>query len=50
MRVSDGQLLLAPSDLDDFVECRHLTDLNLETAAPARIAELGGRSARQRRP
>jgi uncharacterized protein len=29
MRLTDGQLLLAPSDLNDFVECRHLSHLNL---------------------
>jgi len=29
MQLANGQLLLSPSDLNDFVECRHLTQLNL---------------------
>jgi uncharacterized protein len=29
MQLTNGQLLLSPSDLNDFVECRHLTQLNL---------------------
>lgn len=29
MQLTNGQLLLSPSDLNDFVECRHLAQLNL---------------------
>ena len=32
MQSVDGQLVLSPSDLNDYVECPHLTTLALEVA------------------
>ena len=32
MQLYDGQLLLSPSDLSNYLACPHLTTLELETA------------------
>lgn len=39
MRLTDGQLHLSPSDLNDFVECRHLTQLNVAVQRSERDIE-----------
>ena len=36
MQNRDGRILLSPSDLNDHVECPHLTTLALEVARGAR--------------
>src|SRR5262245_24816725 len=36
MQLLNGQLVLAPSDLNDYVECQHLTTLALEVARGTR--------------
>jgi hypothetical protein len=36
VQVVDGRLILSPSDLNDHVECAHLTTLALEVARGAR--------------
>ena len=36
MQATDGRLALSPSDLNDYVECAHLTTLALEVARGAR--------------
>ena len=36
MQIAAGRLLLSPSDLNDYVECEHLTALALEVARGAR--------------
>ena len=36
MQVVDGRLILSPSDLNDHVECAHLTTLALEVARETR--------------
>ena len=36
MQATDGRLVLSPSDLNDYVECPHLTTLGLEVARGTR--------------
>ena len=36
MQALDGRLVLSPSDLNDYVECPHLTTLGLEVARGTR--------------
>ena len=36
MQAPDGRLILSPSDLNEYVECAHLTTLALEVARGAR--------------
>ena len=36
MQVTNSRLVLSPSDLNDYVECAHLTTLALEVARGAR--------------
>jgi len=58
MQATSGQLALSPSDLNDYVECPHLTTLALEVARSARRrphmpedhADLSAARARSTRP
>ena len=36
MQAANGRVVLSPSDLNDYVECPHLTTLSLEVARDAR--------------
>src|SRR5499426_2104716 len=36
MQATSGRLVLSPSDLNDYVECAHLTTLSLEVARGTR--------------
>ena len=38
MQISNGRILLSPSDLNDYVNCRHLTTLAREVARGEREA------------
>ena len=37
MQALNGRLILSPSDLNDYVECAHLTTLGLEKRLPKEI-------------
>jgi hypothetical protein len=58
MQLTSNRLVLSPSDLNDYIECPHLTTLSLEIARGARQrlhvpedhADLLRRKARSTKP